>query len=73
MSGCGCRLPSWADAEYKVKQHKLVINFNVDALFKIGYIENSSLERGKELLSHKPDLCYASSVLPETSLTTARS
>lgn len=56
MSGCGCRLPSWADAEYIVQQHKLVMNFNVDALFKILYIENSNLERGKELLAPKPIL-----------------
>lgn len=66
------QLPSRAKAEYKVEQHKLVMNFNVEALFKGPCIENSSLERGKELLAPKPDLCSAFSVLPLPSLTKAR-
>lgn len=64
--------PSRAKAEYKVEQHKLVINFNVAALFKGPCIENSSLERGKELLTPKPGLCSAFSVVPLPSLTKAR-
>lgn len=45
--GINSGVPLWAEAEYKGEQHKLVMNFNVDALVKSLLIENSRLERGR--------------------------